>query len=113
MRGDILKKGQIQIQETTMVIFIFTIIFGLGLILFYNFSLNSIEESDMRYQENKFKQLIDVIPNLPELRLSEMGIESEACIDLIKAQVFKEMQNEYNLGFKKIEILGSTPVETI
>ncbi len=105
-----MKKGQIQIQETTLVIFIFTIIVGLGLILFYQFSLNNIEDLDMQYQENKFKQLIDVVPNLPELRLSELGVESEACIDLIKAQVFREMQDEYELGFKKIEILGSNPV---
>ena len=43
-----------------MVIFIFTVIIGLGLILFYRVSLNSIEDSDMEYRENKFKQLIDI-----------------------------------------------------
>ena len=93
-----------------MVIFIFTVIIGLGLILFYRVSLNSIEDSDMEYRENKFKQLIDVIPNMPELKLSEMGIESEACVDLIKAQVFREFQDEYDLGFYKIEIFGSNSV---
>jgi hypothetical protein len=93
-----------------MVVFIFTVIVGLGLILFYRVSINSIEDSDMAYRENKFKQLIDVVPNLPELRLSELGVESEACIDLIKAQIFRDMQDEYELGFKKIEIIGSNSV---
>ncbi len=105
-----MKKGQVQIQETTLVIFIFTVIVGLGLIGFYKFSINNIEDLDMKYQENKFKQLVDVIPNLSELKLSQLGVESEPCVDLIKAQIFKEMQEEYDFGFKKIQIVGSTPV---
>ena len=105
-----MKKGQIQIQETTFVIFIFTLIVGLGLILFYNFNLNNLEEYYLKYEESKFKHLIDIVPNLPELRLSELGVESEACIDLVKAQVFKEMQDEYDLGFKRIRVVGINSV---
>ena len=96
------KKGQLQIQETILVIFIFTLIIGLSLVVFYKFNINSIKEDTLEYEEYKFKQLIDVIPNMPELKLSEIGIESEWCIDLLKAKAFSELQDNYDFGYKKI-----------
>lgn len=98
------KKGQLQIQETILVLFIFTLIVGLSLIVFYRFNVNSIKEDTLAYEEYKFKQLIDVIPNLPELRLSEIGIESDWCIDLLKAKAFSDLQDNYDFGYTKIGI---------
>ena len=98
------KKGQLQIQETILVLFIFTLIVGLSLIVFYRFNVNDIREDTLEYEEYKFKQLIDVIPNLPELRFSEIGIESEWCIDLLKAKAFSDLQDNYDFGYRKIGI---------
>lgn len=101
-----MKKGQLQIQETMFVIFIFIIIFMVGLVFFYRSSVASFERDKLEYEEDKFKLLIDVIPNMPELKYSELEIDSEWCIDSLKAKAFASISDRYDFGFKKISIIG-------
>jgi len=105
------RKGQLQIQETMLVLFIFIMIVGLSLIVFYRFNLNSINQDVTDYKEYKFKQLISIVPNMPELRLSKLGVESKWCIDLAKARAFGDLQDNYEFGYKRITISGPFEVE--
>ena len=85
------------------MMFLFFYVFMWKLNQFAGFGLRGIP-NDI-FQSSLFAEIIKFIKfsyefidlnlvNLPELRLSELGVESEACIDLVKAQVFKEMQDE-------------------
>jgi len=100
--GGILKKGQLQIQETAIVIFIVTVIIAIGLIVFYRYTVDDIKDDNARYVDEKAKGLIEVLPNLPELKVSEMGIEADWCIDEKKAFVFNN--GFYDFGRKRIKI---------
>jgi hypothetical protein len=104
------RKGQIGIQETMLVIFIFFIILIIGMILFFRFSITSAEAEIEEYNEFKFKQLIDVVPNMPELKYSRFGIEDVWCIDLLKARAFSEISERYDFGFKRITINSSETI---
>lgn len=101
------KRGQIGTQETILVIFVFFIILVTGMILFFRFSISSSEAEIEEYNEFKFKQLIDVIPNMPEVKYSRFGIENVWCIDLLKARAFSEISDEYDFGYKRISIISS------
>jgi hypothetical protein len=104
------KKGQIGIQETMLVIFVFFIILIIGMILFFRFSISSSEAEIEEYNDFKFKQLIDVVPNMPEIKYSRFGIEDVWCIDLLKARAFSEISDRYDFGFKRITINSSETI---
>lgn len=104
------RKGQIGIQETMLVVFVFFIILIIGMILFFRVSISSSEAEIEEYNEFKFKQLIDVIPNMPELKYSRYGIEDVWCIDLLKARAFSEISDKYDFGFKRITINSSDTI---
>jgi len=109
VRGALLmnKKGQIGINETILVMFVFFVILMLGMVLFFQFSMNSSRKEMEEYQEFKFKQLISVVPSMNELKYSKLGIEDEWCIDLLKARAFSSISDSYNFGRKKISLFSS------
>lgn len=98
-------------QETIIVMFIFFIILMIVLVLFFQFNMKSARDEIEEYEEFKFKQLIDVIPNMPELRYSRSGgVEDVWCIDLLKARAFSEISDRYDFGFKKIIIKSGSEI---
>ena len=104
------KKGQIGTQETILVIFVFFIILIIGMILFFRFSISSSEAEIQEYKEFQFKQLIDVVPNMPEIKYSRFGIEDVWCIDLLKARAFSEISDRYDFGNKRISTISSDTI---
>jgi hypothetical protein len=87
-----MKKGELEMQETIMVVLIFVILMIGGMIFYYKFEMSSIEQD---YQDNlqiKFQALRDVFPNVAELKCSVRGA-SEDCIDVYKVLVFNGMFN--------------------
>lgn len=98
MQGDILRKGQIQIQESILVLVIFTIILLIGLILFYNFAIAGIKADILSYEDEKFRSLISTIPSMAEFKCSSLGQDQE-CIDLSKARAFIDIKQDYGKVF--------------
>lgn len=103
------KKAQIGIQETILVIFVFFIVLMIGMIFFFQLNMKSIQNDIDQYNEFRFKQLIDIIPNMAELRYSELGVEDVYCIDLLKARAFSEI-NSYDFGRKEIKLISSDEI---
>ena len=103
-------KGQIGINETILVLFVFFIILMLGIVLFFQFSINSSKNEIEEYQEFKFKQLISVVPTMNEIKYSKLGIDDEWCIDLLKARAFSSISDSYDFGRKKISIFSSEDI---
>jgi len=98
-----MKKGQVQMQESIFVIFLVMLLILIGMVSFFKYSSAGIEESKLEYEDYRFKQLIGVIPNLPELRCSHLGVADE-CVDLLKVNAFDWNYDLFN--GKKIEIDG-------
>ena len=99
-----MKRGQLQIQESIFVVFIFFIILMLSMIVFYQFETRSINGIKEEHDENLFYHLISYVPSMPELQCSRIGIGDE-CIDLSKARAFGFMNDDYYkgiFGYKKI-----------
>ena len=96
-----MKKGQMQMQESIFVIFLVMLLIIIGMIFFFKYTAAGIEDSKLEYEEYRFMQLIGVIPNLPDLRCSHLGVANE-CVDLLKVNAFN---GEYSLfSGKEIKI---------
>ncbi|MBU1245712.1 MAG: hypothetical protein KKH88_00750 [Nanoarchaeota archaeon] len=80
-----MKRGQLQIQESIIVIFIIIVLFLMGFILFYRFTVLDIQNQIDKHDTFEFRQLINVIPNMAELKCSELGVNDD-CIDILKLQ---------------------------
>ena len=99
-----MKKAELQMQETILVIFIVTIIIGLALFTFYQLQLKSLEKSKLELEQNKNLILLSTLPNSVELSYSYLGNEENA-IDTLKL-----INNKLNnLGFKEITIKQTYP----
>ena len=94
-----MKKAELQMQETILVIFIITIIIGLALFTFYQFQLKLIEKLRFELEDNKMLTLLSTLQNSPELSYSYLGNEENAMdtIKLINAKLI-------NQGFKEITV---------
>ena len=94
-----MKKAELQMQETILVIFIVTIIIGMGLYTFYQFQIKSIEDYRSELEQNRNLILLSTLQNSPELSYSYLGDEKNA-LDTIKL-----LDNNLNeLGLKEITV---------
>ncbi len=94
-----MKKAELQMQETMLVIFIVTIIIGIALFTFYQIQLKSIEKSKVELEQSRNLILLETLPNSIELSYSNLGNEQNS-IDTLKLL----NSNSLNYGFKDISI---------
>lgn len=78
-----MKKAQIQMMETVIVLFIFFIILALSLIFLFKFNNDSTQKLVQEYAQNDLYNLLLEVPNLPTLKCSFLSSEEE-CMDTIK-----------------------------
>ena len=68
-----MKKAQLQMQETILVIFIITIIIALGLFAFYKYNLNSIEKFKLELDVPKYlKRTLNVLLLSKDYQMKKM-----------------------------------------
>lgn len=105
-----MKKGQLQIQETILVLFIFIVILLIGMIVFYRFSLQGLEEKRMENERLRFNTMLTTFPSMAEITCSIYSQEAN-CIDVYKLLAFKGVNDEYKdrLGFMNITIYSMYP----
>lgn len=92
-----MKKAEIQMQETILVIFIITIIIALGLFVFQRYNLNSLEQTKLEYEQIKTYNLLSILQNNPQLQYTNLG-NPENSLDTLKLLNLKLE----NLGEKEI-----------
>ncbi|HLC85837.1 MAG TPA: hypothetical protein VJG30_00930 [Candidatus Nanoarchaeia archaeon] len=101
------KKGQLQIQETILVVFVFVIIIILGMFFFINYQKSSIKNDFTEFQRTKARSNIITLGEMPELACSKGGIK-EACVDSLKLVAFKNQaekkKTEYAERFGHLNI---------
>ncbi|MBR9699306.1 hypothetical protein GOV09_02530 [Candidatus Woesearchaeota archaeon] len=80
------KKGQIQMMETIVVLFIFFIIVILGLVFYTRIAKSSLAEKLDQYEELSKIQVAQIASSLPELQCSQDNIVKSNCVDLLKVE---------------------------
>ena len=80
------RKGQLQIQETLIVIFILVIIILVGLVVFYKFSASSLEQESEENKILRYNALLATLPESGEIKCSMYGLEDN-CIDTYRVMV--------------------------
>ncbi len=97
-----MKKGEIQLQESILVTFFVIVIIAIGLIVFYRFSLNSLDNYEDDYREQQLMSLLITLPN--ELGYTYLG-DSQNAVDTSK------LFYEGNYGFMKLVIEQTYPFQ--
>ena len=100
----LVKLGQLEINETILVIFVFTILVFIGMIFLNRYMQASIEKEKQDYEKGKTLALLEAITNMPELRCSAQGIERE-CLDSLKLLAF----HENVFGLRKVSVVVAYP----
>lgn len=98
-----MKKGQVEMSITVLVLAVFFVLLFIGLIFYFRFSFESFKESQSKILGERYNVYLSYIINLPELKCSFMGVEKE-CIDMGKVKplsdkyykdVFKDVSRIY------------------
>lgn len=105
------RRGQLQIQETILTVFIFIVLIMFGLIFFYRVQSATIADDFNKFQKDKLSVDFVTLGDLPEFSCSAAGTK-ESCIDTAKLVVFMNLNNtkEYRdyyfdrFGYKNITI---------
>ena len=97
------KKGQIQLNETIMVLFVIVIILFVGLFVYYKYSIASIKETAATLTEEETTILLATLPTLPELRCDE-----GTCLDTAKFLPFKQLTETKQLQYA--QLLGAKTI---
>lgn len=113
------KKGQLQIQETILAVFIFIVLIMFGLIFFYKVQSASIKQDFDKFQRERLEMDFITLGDLPEFSCSKAGIK-ESCIDTSKLIVFSELSSKGGLkqyyferfGYKNITIYQVYPARS-
>ena len=112
-----MKKGQLQIQETILVVFVFIVIISLGLVFFYRFQLQAIQQDISDYNEDEFANILISFPDLAEVGCS-FNAEKANCMDaykLISFQSISKKRSSYffkRLGYMNITVYSLYPSES-
>ena len=99
------KKGQLQIQETILTIFIFIVLIMFGLIFFYRVQSASIQDAFLAFQRDKSSVDFITLGDLPEFSCSEGGIKGN-CIDTVKLLTFMSLNGSKKYSSYYFERLG-------
>ena len=78
-----MKKAQVNMAETVIVIFIFVVLLGLFLIYYTQFRSEGIEQEAKESKTASSTALLSVLSSVPEIKCSEKAKE-EQCIDTLK-----------------------------
>lgn len=99
-----MKKGQLQIHETILVLFIFIVLLIIGMIVFYRYNAEGLKQSMFEIESNKFNAMLSTFAQSPEIRCSFLG-QDISCVDSYKLIGFKKIAED-NKGYYR-EKLGN------
>ena len=105
------KKGQIQLMESTVVMFIFFFMLVMGMVMYNNFQSSKLEVMERQFEEQKAIQIAQKITNVQELQCSDNNVITLDCFELQKLQSFKDKVKQHRLYYK--EAFGSSKVSVV
>lgn len=99
------KKGDLQINESIIVIIVFSVILIIAIGIFYRYNIQSVNELENEFQESNVINLLNNLPNSPEMSYSMLG-DDDNSIDTSKLLKLKLSK----LGFMEIKIKEIYPL---
>lgn len=116
MQSRILKKGQIGMIETILVLIVVFVLIASVMILYFKFSNKSIEETSEELIMEGSSVFLESIVSMPEVQCSTRGIEKN-CVDVLKLyslrdNIGKNYRSYYTevFGYKTIKVIQLYPV---
>lgn len=110
MSAHLLRKGQMQMMETVMVLIVFFFILVIGLVFYANIQLSSAKDDLKKYNELKAIENMQKLLFLPELQCGGVD-EASTCIDMLKLKALANvMANESNRVYYNDELGNSLVV---
>ena len=101
------KRGQLQIQETILTVFIFVILIVVAMAVFFRFQENSLKESARDFRLEQFGDKLLTMPDSSELVYTEGGIKKNA-VDTLKLSALQSLiqkrKEVYNQRFRYMNI---------
>jgi len=106
-RKETRRKGQMQMNESIIVLVIFFIILIIGISLFYKYNMKSIELNKIRYERDRVYSLLFSLPCSAFLQNSyflneEFSVDSSKLIGLKLGKLGRGIGFGESLGYKKI-----------
>ena len=106
-----MKRGQLQVQETILVVFIFVVIIILGMTLFFRFQENSLKNEIKDFRIMDFGNNLLTIPDSSEFVYTEAGIKKNA-VDTTKLIALQNLvDKKRNYYFSKFGYMNITIVQ--
>jgi len=94
------RRGQIQLGETTAVIIIVIILLIIGIVFWNNVSSSNIKQIQTQNQELSVIEVANLVSELPELKCYDSDVEKYNCVDWYKLMAMAQAIN--NTGDKSI-----------
>ncbi len=86
-----MRKAQIQINETIIVLFIFFMLVIFGIVFFARVQKVNIQAEQRAIQNLDLIKVSQIINSLPELSCSVGNVQIDNCYDTMKVEAFKEI----------------------
>src|SRR3989344_6930980 len=84
------KKGQLEIQETILVVFIFVVLIIFGMVFFFRVQSASIADDFNKFQRERLAVDFVTLGDIAEFSCSRAGIIGN-CVDTLKLIVFNDL----------------------
>jgi len=106
-------RGQIQLGETTAVVIIVIILLVIGIVFWNKVSVSNVKDINTQSNELAVIEIANMIPELPELKCYESGVNKVKCLDWYKVLAMNASINNpddtstfefYNTYFKNSRI---------
>lgn len=94
-----MKKAQMEINETIIVLFIFFILVIFGIVFFAKIQGINLQAEQRASQNLELIKVSQVISSLPELSCSVDNVQIDNCYDILKVEAFKAILEENNVYF--------------
>src|SRR3989344_9323910 len=114
-----MKKAQVQMMETIIVLFVFFILIAFGFVFYSRYQRSSILEQEEQLTQQGAIEIAQRASSLPELQCSEDNVVKENCIDKFKISALSSVASTntifyYDLfGFSTIKIEKIYPLPAV
>jgi len=93
MPNNLLRKAQIKMFETVMVLVIFFFLLAFGLVFYARYHSFSVTEKINQNFELRAIEIAQSVSFMPELQCSNFDGVREDCVDRLKLEAFRELLN--------------------
>ena len=96
-----MKKGQLHMGESVMVVVIFVVILIMGMVFYFNFKSKDIDNTRQEINLESAEGLLSILSSIAEVKCSDKLIERD-CVDSSKLLAMDGIVNKYRDRYSKL-----------